>query len=205
MGYTQSKIRGINFSFLLAGFIFSGWALFCAWYGWPHGFHGSSAAGFALFAIVAIFFSAFPAIWARYPAKHPVNHELARYGKCSEISRRLDVEMTGPVERLGPFRFTATFLVYDSGLEFQLIPNDQIASAELDADSNDHTNNDPTAILVRTKSGRSYEWFSTWTQGRFNPSTVLARIRASADLEAQVDDEPTADPSPASQSPSTPD
>jgi hypothetical protein len=35
MGYTKRKIRSINFSFFLAGFIFAGWALFCAWYGWP--------------------------------------------------------------------------------------------------------------------------------------------------------------------------
>jgi hypothetical protein len=180
MGYTKRKIRGINFSFLLAAFILACWALVCAWYGWPRGFRHGSAVGFALFALAAMFFSAFPAIWARFPDKHPVNHELRRYGDLSEISQRIDKEMSGNVEILGPFRFTATMLLYDSGLEFQLIPYDQIASAELDNEAGDAA---PTAIIVRTKTARRYEWFSTWTQGVFNPEQVLARIRTAARLD----------------------
>ncbi len=179
MGYTRRKIRGINFSFLLAAFILAGWALVCAWYGWPRSIRHGGAAGFTLFALAALFFCAFPVIWARFPAKHPVNHELLRYGNLPEISERLDKEMSGAVAILGPFRFTATMLVYDSGLEFLLIPYDQIAAAELD-NAGDTA---PTAILVRTRAGRRYEWFSTWTQGVFNPPEVLKKIRAAAHLD----------------------
>src|SRR5260221_14669148 len=105
MGYTRRKVRGINFSFLLAGLIFAGWALVCAWFGWPRGFRHGSAAAFALFGLAAIFFCAFPVIWARFPEKHPVNHDLMRYGNLREISARLDREMADHFEALGPFRF----------------------------------------------------------------------------------------------------
>lgn len=179
MGYTKRKIRGINFSFLLAGFIFACWALVCAWYGWPRGFRAGSAAGFGLFAVASLFFTAFPAIWARYPAKHPVNHELARYGKLSEISKRLDLEMAGHFEVVGPFRFTKTLLIYDSGHEFQLVPYDQIVSAELEQATSD----DPAAIVVHTRDGRQYQWYRTFMQGRFDPEMTLEKIRAAAHLD----------------------
>jgi hypothetical protein len=195
MGYTHRKIRGINFSFLLAGMVFAGWALVCAWLGWPRGFRYGSTAGFALFAAASLFFCSFPVIWSRFPEKHPVNHELARYGKVREVSKRLDLEMAEHPEALGPFRFTATFLVYDSGHEFQLIPYDQIASAEVARD-------DVPAIVVKTRAGRRYQWFRTWMQGTFDPEIVLAKIRSVAPAN---DGRPTTndDPSPASQLPST--
>jgi len=177
MGYTKRKVRGINFSFLLAGFVFACWALACAWYGWPGGFRGGSVAGFALFALAALFFCAFPVIWARYPEKHPVHHELRRYGGLSQISRRLDREMTERVEVLGPFRFTATMLVYDSGHEFQMVPYDQIIFAEIAG------GDDPATIMLRTRAGRRYQWYSTWLQGTFNPQKVLEKIRAAARLD----------------------
>ena len=195
MGYTKRKIRGINFSFLLAAFILACWALVCAWYGWPRGIRHGGAVGFALFALAAMFFSAFPLIWARFPRKHPVNHELLRYGDLAEISQRLDKEMSGSVESLGPFRFTSTMLLYDSGLEFLLIPYDQIAAAELDNDAGDAA---PTAIVVRTKAGRRYEWFSTWTQGVFNPEQVLARTRTAARLDNPHPEDPDSSVSPVS-------
>jgi hypothetical protein len=206
MGYTKRKIRGINFSFLLASFVFACWALVCAWFGWPRGFRGSSIAGFALFALAALFFAAFPVIWARFPEKHPVNHELRRYGKLREVSARLDAEMAQPVEILGPFRFTRTFLVYDIGHEFQLIPYEQIVSAESDRPGSD----DPAAIVVRTRSGRRNQWFRTWMQGIFDPEKVAEKIRAAAHLDEPTlqdspdSQEPIAGPSTASQSPSTP-
>ena len=181
MGYTRRKVRGVNFSFLLAGFVFACWALFCAWYGWPRGFRGGSVAGFGLFALAALFFCAFPVIWARHPEKHPVNHELRRYGDLSEISRRLDREMTEQVETIGPFRFTATLLVYDSGHEFQMVPYDQILSAETYNAGGD----DPAAVMLRTRAGRRYQWYSTWLQGKFNPEKVLEKIRAAARLDDQ--------------------
>jgi hypothetical protein len=183
MGYTHRKIRGINLSFLLAGMVFAGWALVCAWFGWPRGLRHGSTAAFCFFSAAALFFLAFPLIWARFPAKHPVNHELARYGKVREISERLDREMAQPVEAAGPFRFTASFLVYDSGHEFQLIPYDQIASAEIERPTSD----DPATIIVRTKSGRCYQWFRTWMQGRFDPEQTLAKIRTAAHLDAPDD------------------
>jgi len=179
-GYTKRKIRGINFSFLLASFVFACWALVCAWYGWPRGFRGGSTAGFCLFGLAALFFGAFPAIWGRYPRKHPVNHELLRYGDLAQVSERLDREMGGEVEALGPFRFTASFLVYDSGHEFQMVPYDQIASAEIDKPGSD----EPAAIVVQTRRGRRYQWYRTWMQGRFNPERVLEKIRAAAHLDA---------------------
>src|ERR1700722_11339881 len=172
MGYTHRKIRGINFSFLLAGMVFAGWALVCAWFGWPRGLRYGSTAGFALFAGAALFFLAFPLIWAWFPKKHPVNHELARYGKPSEISKCLDREMAEHSETFGPFRFTASFLVYDSGHEFQLIPYDQIVSTEIDRP----TAEDHAAIAVHTRAGRRYQWFRTWMQGMFDPEIVLAKI-----------------------------
>jgi hypothetical protein len=180
MGYTRRKIRGINSSFQLAALVFAGWALVCAWFGWPRGFRYGSAAGFGLFIFAAIFFAAFPAIWARYPEKHPVNHDLRRYGNLQQISERLDAEMTGQVEILGPFRFTATMLVYDSGHEFQMIPYDQIVSAEIQRPVPD----DPGAVAVRTRTGRRCQWFSTWMQGVFKPEEVLEKIRAAAHLDA---------------------
>ena len=179
MGYTKRKIRGINFSFLLAAFIFACWATVCAWYGWPRGFRAGSTAGFGLFALAALFFAAFPVIWARFPEKHPVNHELMRYGGLSEISERLDIEMSEHVEVLGPFRFTATMLVYDSGHEFQMVPYDQIVSAEIEQATSD----DPAAIVVRTRGGRTYQWYRTWLQGIFSPEKTLEKIRAAAHLD----------------------
>jgi len=179
MGYTKRKIRGINFSFLFAAFVFACWALVCAWFGWPRGFRGGSAAGYGLFALAALFFAAFPVIWARYPKKHPVNHELARYGDLSQVSARLDREMNGPVEVLGPFRFTGSILVYDSGHEFQMVPYDQIVSAEIEKPGSD----DPAAIVVHTRGGRRYQWYRTWMQGVFNPEQVLEKIRTAAHLD----------------------
>jgi hypothetical protein len=181
MGYTKRKIRGINFSFLLAGFIFACWALVCAWEGWPRGFRHSSAAGFTLFALAALFFTSFPAIWARYPSKHPVIHELARYGKVRKIPERLDREMAEHFETIGPFRFTKSLLIYDSGLEFQMVPYDQIASAEIEQAASD----DPAALVVRTCKGRQYQWYRTFTQGRFDPQKTLVKIRAAAHLNDQ--------------------
>ena len=177
MGYTKRKVRGINFSFLVAGFVFACWALVCAWYGWPRGIRGGSVAGFGLFALAALFFCAFPVIWARYPEKHPVNHELRRYGDLLQVSRSLDREMTGNFEVIGPFRFTATLLVYDSGHEFQMIPYDQIVFAEIAG------TDEPATIVLRTRAGRRYQWYSTWLQGTFNPGRVLERIRAAARLD----------------------
>ena len=179
MGYTKRKIRGINFSFLLAGLIFAGWALFCAWTGWPRGFRAGSFAGFVLFALAAVFFCAFPVIWARFPEKHPVNHELLRYGQLAEVSGRLDREIAEHVEILGPFRFTSTILVYDSGHEFQMVPYDQIVSAEIEQAASD----DPAAIVVHTRDGRRYQWYRTWLQGIFDPEKTLAKIRAAAHLD----------------------
>ena len=179
MGYTRRKIRGINFSFLLAGLVFAGWALVCAWFGWPHGFRHGSAAAFVLFSLAAIFFCAFPIIWARLPEKHPVNHELARYGDLEAISKRLDLDMAEHFASLGPFRFTATMLVYYSGLEFQMIPYDQIVSAEMEHATGD----DAAAIVVHTRSGRHYQWYRTWMQGIFDPEETLNKIRAAARLE----------------------
>jgi hypothetical protein len=176
MGYTKRKIRGINFSFLLAGFVFACWALVCAWYGWPRGFRAGSTAGFSLFALAALFFTAFPAIWARFPEKHPVNHELLRYGDLSHVSKQLDTEMAGPVETVGPFRFTATMLVYDSGHDLRLIPYKHIVSAEVGRLTSDN----PDAIVVYMRSGRRYQWYSTWLQGTFDPDKVLEKISIAA-------------------------
>lgn len=198
MGYTKRKIRGINFSFLLAGLVFAGWALACAWFGWPRGFRHGSTAAFGLFALAAIFFCAFPAIWARFPDKHPVNHDLARYGNLGESSARLDREMAEHFETLGPFRFTATMLVYDSGHEFQMIPYDQIVSAET------ASGDDVPAISIQTRVGRRYQWYRTWLQGIFDPEAVRERIRS---VISANDERPATNdrPSTASQSPSAAD
>jgi hypothetical protein len=202
MGYTARKIRGINYSFFLAALVFAGWALVCAWFGWPRSFRGANIAAFALFLLAALFFTAFPIIWARYPEKHPVYHELRRYGKIREISQRLDAEMAGQVNVIGPFRFTKTMLVYDSGLEFQMVPYDQIASAEIvsSADGEPIT----PAVVVHTRSGRRYQWYRTWLQGIFDAQEVLEKIRAAPHLEDLPDSNGaiTADPSTASQAPS---
>jgi hypothetical protein len=180
MGYTERKIRGINRSFFMAAVAFAGWALFCAWTGWPRSFRHSGPTGFVLFSLAAVFFMAFPIIWARFPQKHPVIHELRRYGKLREVSERLDVEMAGRVEILGPFRFTANLLVYDSGHEFQMVPYDQIASVEMASDEG------TAAVIVHTRSGRRYQWYRTWMQGKFDPQKVLEKIRAAAHLEGLV-------------------
>jgi hypothetical protein len=200
MGYTKRKIRGINNSFLLAGLVLAGWAFACAWFGWPRGLRHGSAAGFGLFAFAALFFIAFPVIWARYPAKHPVNHELARWGNLAEVSERLDREMKGNVESLGPFRFTASMLVYDSGHEFQMIPYDQIVSA-------DKVGEDIPAIKIKARSGKRYQWYRAWMQGTFDPEKVLAKIRAAAQLQDPVTtaNEATAHSSSAAESPSAQD
>jgi hypothetical protein len=201
MGYTRRKIRGINRSFLLAGLVFAGWALACAWLGWPRGIRHGSAVAFGLFDFAALFFVAFPAIWARYPAKHPVNHELARWGDLSQVSARLDREMTGPVETVGPFRFTASMLVYDSAHEFQMIPYDQIVCAGKASD-------DVPAIKVKTRSGKSYQWYRSWMQGTFDPEEVVRKIRAAARLDdclAEREDGATVHPSSATESPSAQD
>jgi hypothetical protein len=129
---------------------------------------------FCTLRLAAIFFCAFPAIWARFPEKHPVNHDLMRYGNLREISVRLDREMAEHFEAFGPFRFTASMLVYDSGHEFQMIPYDQIVSAEIEATTAD----DPAAIVVRTRKGRQYQWYRTWMQGIFDADAVLEKIRS---------------------------
>ncbi len=188
MGYTRRKVRGIDFSFFFAALVFAGWSLYCLLSGQPRSFHGASTAGFILFGLAAVFFAAFPLIWARYPAKHPVHHELARYGKLSKMSARLDSEMSQSVEVLGPFRFTATLLVYDSGLEFQLVPYDQIVRAELATDEG------ASAIMVQTRGGRRYQWYRTWFQGNFNPAQVLEKISTAARLDSPANTT-AADPS----------
>jgi hypothetical protein len=210
VGYTKRKIRGINFSFFLASLNFAGWALVCAWTGWPRSFPHSAVAGFGIFGVVALFFAAFPVIWARFPTKHPVNHELARYGKLADVSERLNREMAGPLEKLGPFRFTVTLLVYDSGHEFQMVPYDQIVSAKDIFD-------EVPGVSVTTRKGRRYQWYRTWMQGTFDPQKVLEKIRAAAHLDdaqanaaqqhasTNVDNGSSADPSAASQSPSAKD
>jgi hypothetical protein len=187
MGYTRHKIRTINLSFFLAALAFSGWAFYAALTGQPRSFPGAGTVGFILFGLAAIFFAAFPLIWTRYPSRHPVLHALARFGNPSDISRLLDREMSAPVAVLGPFRFTASFLVYDSGLEFQLIPYDQIARAELASDEG------VAAVVVHTRGGRTYQWFRSWMQGRFGPAEVLEKIRSAARLDASPS---TANPSP---------
>lgn len=187
MGYTRRKILAINFSFMLAGMVFAGWALVCAWFGWPRGFRGASTVGFVLFGLASLFFTAFPLIWARFPGKHPVNHELARYGNLQEVSERLDREMAGHFEALGPFRFTATMLVYDSGHEFQMIPYDQIVSAEVKKLAEDDT----VSIAVQARSGRRYRWYRTWMQGVFDPERTLEKIRAAAHLSGVSDSAPS--------------
>ncbi len=177
MGYTNRKVRGINFSFFFAALIFAGWSLYCLLSGRPRSFHGASTAGSILFGLAAVFFTAFPLIWGRYPAKHPVHHELARYGKLGEMSARLDSEMSQTVQVLGPFRFTATLLVYDSGLEFQLVPYDQIVCAEQASDEG------TPGVVVHTRGGRRYQWYRGWFQGNFNPERVLEKIRAATCLD----------------------
>jgi hypothetical protein len=179
MGYTRRKIRSINRSFFLAGLVLAGWGLACAWLGWPRAFHHGGAAAFGLFLLAALFLFSFPLIWARYPEKHPVNHELHRYGRVAEISARLDADMAGAVEITGPFRFTSGFLVYDAGHEFQLVPYDQIASAEIEKSGDDVAG----ALVIRTRKGRRRQWYPGWMTGRFNPEEVLARVRAAAHLD----------------------
>jgi hypothetical protein len=180
MGYTQHKIRRINRSFFLAALTFAGWALFCAWTGLPRSFPHSGATGFFLFSLAAVFFMVFPVVWTRYPDKHPVIHELRRYGKIREVSERLDAEMAGRIEIIGPFRFTAHFLVYDSAHEFQMVPYDQITSVEMVSDEG------TPGVVVHTQSGRRYQWYSTWMQGRFSSEKVREKIR----LAAHLDDPP---------------
>jgi len=87
--------------------------------------------------------------------------------------------MAADIEVVGPFRFTATILVYDSGHEFQMIPYDQIVSAEIDQTASD----DPAALVVHTRGGRRYQWYRTWLQGVFDPEKTLAKIRAAAHLD----------------------
>src|ERR1700680_4294722 len=132
MGYTKRKIRGISLSFLLAAFVFSCGATYCASYGWPRGFRAGSSAGFGLGAVAALLFTAFPFVWMLFPEKHPVRRERSRYGDLAQVLERLDVEMAGHAEILGPFRFTATMLVYDIGYEFQMVPYDQIVRSEIE-------------------------------------------------------------------------
>jgi hypothetical protein len=78
-----------------------------------------------------------------------------------------------------PFVSTATFLVYDSGHEFQMIPYDQIVLAEVEKGAD----GEAPAIVVRTRSGRRYQWYRTWLQGIFEPEKMLERIRAAAHLD----------------------
>jgi hypothetical protein len=201
MGYTARKIRGINYSFFLAALVFAGWALVCAWFGWPGTFRGGSVAAFVLFLLAALFFTAFPIIWARYPEKHPVYHELHRYGKVREVSSRLDAEMADHVDVIGPFRFTKTMLVYDSGLEFQMIPYDQIASAKIESSEGGETTT--PSVVVHTRSGRRYQWYRTWLQGIFDTQEVLEKIRTAAHLDLPDSNAAiTTDPSTASPAPS---
>jgi hypothetical protein len=214
MGYTRRKIRGINFSFLMASFVFACGATYCAWYGWPRGFRGGSAAGFGLFALGALLFMTFPTVWMFFPQTHPVRRELSHYGDFEQISERLDIEMAEQVEVVGPFRFTATTLVYDIFHEFQMVPYDQIVDAKLEWSPGVDGPDTPT-IAVYTCDGRRYQWYRTWMQGIFNPETTLEKIRAAAHLDDKsssaspvssgVDSPSTAHPSPASQAPSTTD
>jgi len=210
MGYTRRKIRGINLSFLLASFAFACGANYCAWYGWPRGFRGGSAAGFGLGAGAALLFITFPVVWIFFPKTHPVRRELAHYGEFSQVSERLDIEMAQQVEVVGPFRFTPTTLVYDIFHEFQMVPYDQIVAAKLEWSPGVDGPDTPT-IAVYTCDGRRYQWYRTWMQGIFNPQTTLEKIRAAAHLEDKSAPDPalepssTADPSPASQSPSATD
>jgi hypothetical protein len=111
-----------------------------------------------------------------------------RYGKLSQVCERLDLEMAADIEILGPFRFTATILVYDSGHEFQMVPYDQIVPPQIEQPASD----DPAAVVVHTRDGRGYQWYRTWMQGIFDPEKT---IRAAAHLD---------DPDPSAPSASSP-
>jgi hypothetical protein len=84
--------------------------------------------------------------------------------------------MAADIEVLGPFRFTAAILVYDSGHEFQMVPYDQIVSGQIEQPASD----DPPAVVVHTPDGRCDQWYRTWMQGIFDPEKTLAKIRAAA-------------------------
>ena len=107
-----------------------------------------------------------------------MNHELRRYGNLAQISQTLDREMAGRIEKIGPFRLTETILVYDSGHEFQMVPYDQIVSAEIERPAPE----DSAALVVQTRRGRRYQWYSTWLQGTFDPEKVAEKIREAAHL-----------------------
>ena len=87
--------------------------------------------------------------------------------------------MADHFEALGPFRFTATMLIYDSGHEFKMIPYDQIISAELERPATD----DPAAILVRTRKAPPLPVVPHLDAGNFDPTNVLARIHSAAHLD----------------------
>ena len=72
--------------------------------------------------------------------------------------------MSEHVEALGPFRFTATLLVYDSGHEFRMVPYDQIASAEIEtAGADDPATSSSARAKAATTSGTApgFKEFST--------------------------------------------
>jgi hypothetical protein len=179
MSYTKRKIRAIDASFLLAGLVFAAWGLTCAWFGWPRGIRHGSVVAFSLFALASLFFLAFPAIWAWFPRKHPVNHQLLRYGNLAEVAARLDREMAGDVAASGPFRLAATLLVYDSGLDFRMVPYERIASVEVEKPEGEPA----TSLIVHTLKGRRYQWYPGWMQGTFDPEEVAEKIRRTAKLQ----------------------
>lgn len=134
---------------------------------------------FPLCGLIAIGIALFPVSWMIWPHRHPVRRSLARWGDVDAFARRLNAEMAAPHHVCGPFHFTATLLIYDPGYTLEVVPFDQILSAQ----HVHETGVEGTDLIeVLAPSGHEYQRHRSWIQGRFDPRQVLAKICDAARL-----------------------
>lgn len=178
--YVKRKITGITTSAFLCAAVFVFGALYIFWEHSAGRHRDAWQATLVLCGLAAVVVAFFPVSWMIWPQRHPVRKSLARWGDADVFAERLNAEIAAPHEACGPFHFTATLLIYDPGYTLEVVPFDQIVSAQhvLDSSGEGTTH----VIEVVTSIGHEYQWYRTWIQGRFDPRQVLAKICGAARL-----------------------
>ena len=178
-GYTERKTATINLSYASAASVFGFASAYFIWkWGSPSEPQWWQILRLLSSGTIAIAIAFFPIYWHFRPQKHPVRRAIGAHGDPELIGAALDREMESLHEVFGPFHFTETYLVYENGYTLNVTPYDRIVGAEVKYDG------DGDMIVLTTRNGTTtYDWYSTWIQGFFKPSQVLARIQSAARLE----------------------
>lgn len=177
--YAERKTATINLSSASAALFFGFLAAYSIWkWGSPSEPQWWQILRILLSGMTAIVIASFPIYWHFRPPRHPVRRAIGAHGDPALIGPILDLEMESPHEIFGPFHFTKTYLVYENVFALSVIPYAMIVGAEVKYDG------DGQKIVLTTRNGATtYDWYSTFIQGYFDASQVLAKIQSAARLE----------------------